>query len=125
MNIIPCSISDVVAVQERPSFTHLEVADDLSFLVCADSASNVSLVNLDKYFEDFPSQLIACPKDHSSSVGSVKFQYEPEDEDAVARIAPTSGVTYGDRVWKTELLAFRRDASKQACMSSISGYLCS
>ena len=113
-----------MTVQERPTFTQLEVSDDLSFLLCADCDSNVYLVNLDEYFEDFPSQLIvsASSKGRTSSVGTVKFQYEAEDEDAVARGVHMSGITYGDRVWKTELLAFRRDASKQACLSSISGY---
>ena len=111
-----------MTIQERPTFTNLEVADDLSFLVCADTASNVYLVNLDAYFEDFPSQLISAHlKDHSASIGVAKFQYEPGDEDAVARVSQMYGITYGDRVWKTELLAFRRDASKQAHLSSISG----
>lgn len=111
-----------MSVQERPSFTHLEVADDLSFLVCADAASNVYLVNLDEYFEDFPSQLLV-PVSFSvrgSSVGALKFQYELGDEDSVARDVEMSGITYGDRVWKTELLAFRRDA-KQSCLRNISG----
>lgn len=111
-----------MTVQERPSFTHLEVADDLSFLVCADIASNVYLVNLDEYFEDFPSQLIV-PVSFGvggSSVGCLKFQYELGDEDSVARDVEMSGVTYGDRIWKTELLAFRRDA-KRACLRNISG----
>ncbi|XP_078373747.1 spatacsin-like isoform X3 [Oculina patagonica] len=112
---------DNVSVQERPSFTHLEVADDLSFLVCADAASNVYLINLDEYFEDFPSQLLV-PVSFSvrgSSVGALKFQYELGDEDSVARDVEMSGITYGDRVWKTELLAFRRDA-KQSCLRNIS-----
>ena len=119
-----CFILDSWTVQERPTFVHLEVAEDLSFLVCTDSENNVYLVNLDKYFEDLPSQLVvsACSQDRCSSVGKVKFQYEPDDEDAVARVVQMSGVTYGDRVWKTELLAFRRDASRQACLSSVSGY---
>ncbi|KAJ7365744.1 Spastic paraplegia 11 (autosomal recessive) [Desmophyllum pertusum] len=109
-----------VIVQERPTFTHLEVSDDLSFLVCADGACNIYLVNLDEYFEDFPSQLVnpVCST-RGSSVGSLKFRYESGDEDSVARDVEMSGVAYGDRVWKTELLAFRRDA-KQACLRNIS-----
>lgn len=110
-----------VIVQERPTFTHLEVSDDLSFLVCADGACNIYLVNLDDYFEDFPSQLVnpVCST-RGSSVGSLKFRYESGDEDSVARDVEMLGVAYGDRVWKTELLAFRRDA-KQACLRNISG----
>ena len=111
-----------MTVQERPTFTHLEVAEDLSFLVCADAASNIYLVNLDEYFEDFPSQLIV-PVSFGvggTSVGSLQFQYELGDEDSVARNVEISGVAYGDRVWKTELLAFRKDA-KQACLRNISG----
>ena len=119
-----CFISDSLTVQERPTFIHLEVADDLSFLVCTDSESNMYLVNFDQYFEDFSSQLVvsACSQGRCSSVGSVKFQYEADDEDAVVRVVQLSGVTYGDRVWKTELQAFRRDASRRACLSSVSGY---
>lgn len=111
-----------VTVEVRPTFTHLEVADDLSFLVCADAASNVYLVNLDEYFEDFPSQLIAPVSFavRGPSVGSLKFQYELGDEDSVARNAEMSGIAYGDRVWKTELLAFRKDA-KHAGLRNISG----
>lgn len=111
-----------VTVEARPTFTHLEVADDLSFLVCADAASNVYVVNLDEYFEDFPSQLIP-PVSFAVGgplIGSSKFQYELVDEDSVARNAEMSGVAYGDRVWKTELLAFRKDA-KHACLRNISG----
>ena len=115
-------ILDSVKVEERPMFTHLEVADDLSFVVCADATSNIYLVNLDEYFEDSPSQLIVdvCSRVRASSVGSVKFRYELNDEDSVARDLEMSGVSYGDRVWKTELLAFRRDA-KQACLRNVSG----
>jgi len=115
-------ILDSVTVEERPMFTHLEVADDLSFVVCADATSNIYLVNLDEYFEDSPSQLIVplCSRVRGSSLGSVKFQYELNDEDSVARDSEMSGVTYGDRVWKTELLAFRRDA-KEACLRNVSG----
>lgn len=111
-----------VTVEERPVFTHLEVADDLSFVVCADATSNIYLVNLDEYFEESPSQLIVpvCSRVRGSSVGSVKFRYELNDEDSVARDLEMSGVAYGDRVWKTELLAFRRDA-KQACLGNVSG----
>lgn len=115
-------ILDSVTVEERPMFTHLEVADDLSFVVCADATSNIYLVNLDEYFEDSPSQLIVpvCSRVRDSPVGSVKFRYELNDEDSVARDLEMSGVAYGDRVWKTELLAFRRDA-KQACLRNVSG----
>ena len=115
-------ILDSVTVEERPMFTHLEVTDDLSFVVCADATSNIYLVNLDEYFEDFPSQLIVpvYSRVRISSVGSVKFRYELNDEDSVARDLEMSGVAYGDRVWKTELLAFRRDA-KQACLRNVSG----
>ena len=111
-----------VTVEERPMFTHLEVADDLSFVVCADATCNIYLVNLDEYFEDSPSQLIVpvCARVRDSSVGSVKFRYELNDEDSVARDLEMSGVSYGDRVWKTELLAFRRDA-KQACLRNVLG----
>lgn len=111
-----------VTVEERPVFTHLEVADDLSFVVCADATSNVYLVNLDEYFEESPSQLIVPVRSRvrGSSVGSVKFRYELNDEDSVARDLEMSGVAYGDRVWKTELLAFRRDV-KQACLGNVSG----
>lgn len=116
------SILGSVTVDERPMFTHLEVADDLSFVVCADATSNIYLVNLDEYFEDSPSQLIVpvCSRVRDSPVGSVKFRYELNDEDSVARDLEMSGVAYGDRVWKTELLAFRRDA-KQACLRNVSG----
>lgn len=115
-------ILDSVTVEERPMFTHLEVADDLSFIVCADATSNIYLVNLDEYFEDSPSQLIVpvFSRVRDSPVGSVKFRYELNDEDSVARDLEMSGVAYGDRVWKTELLAFRRDA-KQACLRNVSG----
>lgn len=115
-------ILDGVTVEERPMFTHLEVADDLSFVVCADATSNIYLVNLDEYFEDSPSQLIVpvFSRVRDSLVGSVKFRYELNDEDSVARDLEMSGVAYGDRVWKTELLAFRRDA-KQACLRNVSG----
>lgn len=115
-------ILESVTVEERPMFTHLEVADDLSFVVCADATSNIYLVNLDEYFEDSPSQLIVpvCSRVRDSPVGSVKFRYELNDEDSVARDLEMSGVAYGDRVWKTELLAFRRDA-KQACLRNVSG----
>lgn len=115
-------ILDSVTVEERPMFTHLEVADDLSFVVCADATSNIYLVNLDEYFEDSPSQLIVpvCSRVRDSPVGSVKFRYELNDEDSVARDLEMSGVAYGDRVWKTELLTFRRDA-KQACLRNVSG----
>lgn len=115
-------IIDRVTVEERPMFTHLEVADDLSFVVCADAISNIYLVNLDEYFEDYPSQLIVPVhfRVRGSSVGSIKFRYELGDEDSVARDVGMSGVAYGDRVWKTELLAFRRDA-KQACLRDVSG----
>lgn len=111
-----------VTVEERPVFTHLEVADDLSFVVCADATSNIYLVNLDEYFEESPSQLIVPVRSRvrGSSVGSVKFRYELNDEDSVARDLEMSGVAYGDRVWKTELLAFRRDV-KQACLGNVSG----
>lgn len=123
VNAISCFISDSVTIQPRPVFSHLEVADDLSFLVCADEANNIYLINLDLYFKDSPSQLVSAGfADESSSIGNVKFQYEPDDEDAVARVSHMSGITYGDRVWKTELLAFRSDAKKQGCFSSISGY---
>ena len=107
--------------EERPTFTHLEVSDDLAFLVCIDASSNVFVVNLDEYFEEFPSQLVASNHSEDHPFGKVVFEYEPDDEDAVVRVTQMSGVTYGDRVWKTELLAFRRDASKQACLSSFSG----
>ena len=115
-------ILDSVTVEERPMFTHLEVADDLSFVVCADATCNIYLVNLDEYFDDSPSQLIVsvCTRGRDSSVGSVKFRYELNDEDSVARDLEMSGVAYGDRVWKTELLAFRRDA-KQACLRNVLG----
>ena len=115
-------ILDSVTVEERPMFTHLEVADDLSFVVCTDSSCNIYLVNLDEYFEDSPSQLIVpvCARVRDSLLGSVKFRYELNDEDSVARDLEMSGVAYGDRVWKTELLAFRRDA-KQACLRNVSG----
>lgn len=115
-------ILDSVTVEERPMFTHLEVADDLSFVVCADATSNIYLVNLDEYFEDSPSQLIVpvFSRVRDSPAGSVKFQYELNDEDSVARDLEMSGVAYGDRVWKTELLTFRRDA-KQACLRNVSG----
>ena len=115
-------ILDSVTVEERPVFTHLEVADDLSFVVCADATSNIYLVNLDEYFEESPSQLVdpVNIKVRGASVGGVKFRYELGDEDSVARDVEMSGVAYGDRVWKTELLAFRRDA-KQACLRNVSG----
>ena len=76
------------------------------------------------YFKDSPSQLVSAGfvGNLSSSIGNVKFQYEPDDEDAVARVSHMSGIIYGDRVWKTELLAFRSDAKKQGCSSSVSGY---
>ena len=103
-------------------FTHLEVADDLSVVVCADVTSNIYLMNLDEYFEESPSQLIVPTRVRviGSSVGSVKFRYELGDEDSVARDVEMSGVAYGDRVWKTELLACRRDA-KQACLRNVLG----
>ena len=124
MNAIFCFISDSAKIQPRPVFSHLEVADDLSFLVCADEANNIYLISLDVYFKDSPSQLVSAGfvGNLSSSIGNVKFQYEPDDEDAVARVSHMSGIIYGDRVWKTELLAFRSDAKKQGCLSSVSGY---
>lgn len=124
VNAISCFISDSTTIQPRPVFSRLEVADDLSFLVCADEANNIYLINLDVYFKDSPSQLVSAGfvGNQSSSIGNIKFQREPDDEDAVARVSQMSGITYGDRVWKTELLAFRSDAKKQGCFSSISGY---
>ncbi|XP_068741533.1 spatacsin-like isoform X2 [Montipora capricornis] len=110
--------------EERPTFTRLEVSDDLAFLVCIDASSNLFVVNLDEYFEEFPSQLVASNHSEDHPFGKVVFEYEPDDEDAVVRVTQMSGVTYGDRVWKTELLAFRRDASKQACLSSFSDVNC-
>ena len=104
-------------VQERPTFAYLEVADDLSFLVCADSNSNIYVVNLDEHFKDFPSQCTVptlC-KIGGPSVSNIKFQYELGDEDSVARNAEMSCIAYGDRVWKTELLAFRKDAKQAHC----------
>ena len=86
-----------------------------------DSGCNVYVVNLDEYYEEFPYQLEASPASEEPPAGKVVFQYEADDEDAVVRVTQISGVTYGDRVWKTELLAHRRDASKLACLSSYSG----
>lgn len=118
----PFCFSDYVAIQERPTFVYLEVTDDLSFLVCGDGNSNIYMVNLDEYFKEFPSQWI-CPtysKSRGPSFSSVKFQYELEDEDSVARNAETSDIAYGDRVWKTEILAFRKGV-KQACCENGTG----
>ena len=79
------------------------------------------MVNLDEYCEEFPYQLDVIPSSEEPPAGKVIFHYEADDEDAVVRVTQMSGVTYGDRVWKTELLAHRRDASKLACLSSYSG----
>lgn len=92
-------------------FIYLEVVDDLFFVVCVDVISNIYLVNFDEYFEDLFLQFIVfvCFRVRDFLVGSVKFRYELNDEDFVVRDLEMLGVVYGDRVWKIELLVFRRD----------------
>ena len=85
-------------------------------MVASDNRNSLYVVNLDEYFTRSPDHFsYVSGKLHRPPGGASLFSYDPHDEDLLLRDPRTVNMSYGDRVWKTELAEVIQSVSQQKC----------